>query len=176
MSREIADHALRVMPFDTGAFAREMMHPPMHDRMKLGDFELTGAMNAPMKLINIFHDDERNYYEARAKPKVAGYDEFEDLEIDSYIRLLHHRPNTETDDRVTTIEIQLNNPLDLTGVVLAVILPKPYLDRKGIADQVEKKWGGVAILYNFKEEFVSREVHGAVFQRLTDFLEQQRLL
>jgi hypothetical protein len=175
MSRGVASDAVRIMPFDTGAFHRKMMHPPMHDRMKLEDFELTGAVTAPMQLISIFYDSARRYYEAKAKAKVDKYDEFEDLEIDSYFRLLHHRANTEVDDRVTAIEIQLNSPLCLVGCVHAAILPKPYFDRPGIVNQVEQ-WGGVAIPYHVKEEFVPRELQGAIFDRLTDFLDSKGFL
>jgi len=109
---------------------------------------------------------------AKAKPSIDNYDEFEDLEVDSYFRLLHHRSNTEFDDRVTAIEIQVNRPVTLAGNMHAVILPKPYLDRPGIVQQVHG-WGGIAIPYNVKEEFVPRELQGAVFDRLTDFLEQE---
>jgi hypothetical protein len=175
MSREFADCAMRIMPFDTGAFSRKMMHPPMHEAMKLEEFELVADSNAPMRIVKIFYETEYNYYRAHAKPSVENYDEFDDLEIDSYFRLLHHRANTEFDDRVTAIEIQLNSSVILAGYVHAVILPKPYLGKHGIAQQVEK-WGGIAIPYNVKEEFIPREVQGAIFDRLTDFFEQKGFL
>ena len=175
MSRDILGQAVRIMPFDTGAFEGRKMHPPMHEAMAKEEFELAIASQAPMKVINVFYGNEKNYYNAKANSNVSGYDSFDELEIDSYFRLLHHRANTEFDDRITAIEVQMNTSVGLTGQVLAAILPKPFLDRPGIVEQIEK-WGAVAIPYNVKEEFIPREVQGSIFDRLTDFLYQHRFL
>jgi hypothetical protein len=32
--------AVRILPFDSGAFERRMMHPPMHEAMHKEEFEL----------------------------------------------------------------------------------------------------------------------------------------
>ena len=170
VSREVAQDAVRVMPFDTGAFYRKMMHPPIHEMMELGEFELGLAASAPMRVVDLFYGGERQYYLAKARPSLVSYDEFEDLEVDSYFRLLHHRANTAFDDRVTAIEFQLDKPVDIAGRIEAAILPKPYLDRPGVAEQING-WGGIPSPYNVKEEFVPREIQGAIFDRLTDYLE-----
>jgi hypothetical protein len=175
ISPGIADRAVRVMPFDTGAFAQKMMHPPIHEDMNLKDFELQVAANAPMRIVELFYGRERSYFYAQPKSPIGGYDEFEDLEIDSYIRLIHHRANSDFDDRVTAVEIQFNTPVNLPGQVIAAVLPKPFLDKAGVAEQVER-WGGIAIPYNVKEEFVPREIQGAIFDRLTDFFQDQGFL
>jgi hypothetical protein len=169
LSRTILPHAARIVAFDTGAFARKFMHPPMHEKMAKEDFELAVAPDAPMKLIQVFYGDEDRYFRTKPNSSIANYDEFEDLEIDSYFRLLNHRSNSPFDDRVSAIEIQLNVRVLFPGVVRAAILPKPYLDKSGVIDQIER-WGGIAIPYNVKEEFIPREIHGAIFDRLTDFL------
>lgn len=171
----ILDRAVRVMPFDTGAFAQKMMHPPIHEDMILKDFELAVAANAPMRIVELFYGSERSYFYAKPKPSIGCYDEFDDLEMDSYIRLLHHRANTDFDDRVTAVEIQMSTPVNLPGQVIAAILPKPFLDKAGVAEQVEQ-WGGIAIPYNVKEEFIPREIQGAIFDRLTDFFHDKGFL
>jgi hypothetical protein len=175
VSPKIAEKATRIMPFDTGAFANKAMHPPMHDDMRLKDFELEVTADAPMRIIQTFYGNEKNYYHARARSTVDGYDEYEDLEVDSYRRLLNHRANTEFDDRVTAIEVQLNRQISLQGNIEAAVLPKPFLDRPGIIEQVES-WGGIAIPYNVKEEFIPREIQGAIFDRLTEFFEDRKFL
>jgi len=163
------------MPFDSGAFERRMMHPPMHPAMTKEEFELAILANAPMKLVSMFYGTERNYYEARANATLSNFDTYDDLEVDSYFRLLHHRANSEFDDRVTAVEIQLNSPVNLIGSVLAAILPKPFLDQPGIPEQIER-WGGICIPYHVKEEFVPREIQGSIFDRLTEYFEQQGIL
>lgn len=172
MDRNILDKMVRIMPFDTGAFHNKMMHPPMHDDMSLKEFELEVHSTAPMRLIQMFYDSERKYFDAKARSiSEITYDEYEDLEVDSYLRMLHHRANSPADDRVSAIEIQLHTPVDVAGRILAAILPKPYLDRPGIRKQIES-WGAILIPYHVKEEFVPREAHAAISERLVDYLEK----
>jgi hypothetical protein len=117
----------------------------------------------------MFYSSEEDYYMTRPKVRIDPYNEYEDFEIDSYFRLLHHRSNTPFDDRVTAIEIQTRAPVHLPGPIEAAILPKPFLDQRGIVEQIQS-WGGIAIPYNVKAEFIPREIQGAIFDRLTDFL------
>jgi hypothetical protein len=137
------------------------------------DFELAVAPDAPTKLIHMFYGDEDRYFRAKPQPSITGYDEFEDLEVDSYFRLLHHRSNSPFDDRVTAVEIQTPVPVSLPGAIRAAILPQPYLDRPGILEQIEG-WGGIAIPYHVSEEFIPDRIQGAIFERLTDFLIQNK--
>jgi hypothetical protein len=175
MSRNLLPTAVRIMPFDTGAFSRSMMHPPMHESMRKEEFQLALSAEAPMRVVNMFYGGERRYFDSRPLPFIDKYEPYEDLELDSYFRLLHHRSNTEFDDRVSAIEVQLADPVGLSGCIHAAILPKPYLDLPGIVDQVER-WGGVAIPYHVKEEFIPIEVQGSIFQRLNDFMESEGFL
>jgi hypothetical protein len=153
-----------------------MMHPPMHNDMHMQEFELAVHPTAPMRLIEMFYDSERKYFDAKARSiSEILYDEYEDLEVDSYLRMLHHRANNPADDRVSAIEIQLQTPVDVSGRILAAILPKPYLDRPGISAQIEL-WGAIPIPYYVKEEFVPREAHAAISERLEDYLEKSGYL
>jgi hypothetical protein len=140
MSRAAMNKAIRILPFDSGAFHRRMMHPPMHEEMTKDVFELMVSPESPVQAIELFYGNEKNYREVRAKPAVDGFDEFEELEVDAYFRLLHHRANTKYDDRITAVEIQLNESVPLTGYLHAVILPKSFFDRPGIAEQIGG-WG-----------------------------------
>jgi hypothetical protein len=169
LSRPVLQEATRIVALDTGAFARKYMHPPMHEKMVKDDFELAITADAPMKLIQVFYESEDHYFRSKPKLSIPDYDEFADLEIDSYFRLLHHRSNSPFDDRVSAIEVQTHSPISLPGNVSAAILPQPYLDRPGIVEQIER-WGGIAIPYNVKEEFIPREIQGAIYDRLSDFL------
>ncbi|MCW5704827.1 MAG: hypothetical protein KIT82_19865 [Bradyrhizobium sp.] len=175
MSRELTDKAVRIMPFDSGAFHHGRMHPPMHKEMALDEFEMAVDATAPMRLVDLFYGNERKYFDAAAKKEFGGYDEFEELEIDSYFRLLHHRSNSPTDDRVSAVEIQIADPIALAGQVHAVILPRQFLDRPGVVTQIES-WGAIAIPYNVKEEFIPREAQGAIFEKIAEYLEQEGML
>jgi hypothetical protein len=129
----------------------------------------------PCESLRRFLDQNADY---DANPKSISdliYDEYDDLEVDSYVRMLHHRADSPSDDRVSAIEIQVQAPVDISGRILAAILPKPYFDRPGIQAQVES-WNAVPIPYHVKEEFRPREAHAAISERLTIFLEKNKVL
>lgn len=173
MSAGTVPKPIRIMPFDTGAFDRRMMHPPIHKDMDKTDFALSLDADAPMRLVDVFYGSEREYFDAKAKPILeTPYDSYEDLEVDSYFRLLHHRANSGSDDRVTAIEFQVDATVPVIGSVEAVILPKPYLDNIAIIEKL-RKWQVMPITYHVREEFIPREAQGAILQRLSDYFCQK---
>jgi hypothetical protein len=178
LDQQVVTDTFRILPFDTGAFSHKIMHPPIHEGMKKEDFELAVSATAPMRVIQTFYGSEKQYFNSLPKPHVDEYDPFEDFEIDSYFRLLHKkdRSNREFDDRITAIEIQSRRAVNLLGSVLGAIVPKPFLDKPGVAAQIAKDWGGLPIPYNVKEEFDPKEIQGAIFDRLSDFLQQGGVL
>lgn len=170
LKQSVGDQAARVMPFDSGAFHRKMMHPPMHEDMKLEDFELNISPDVPAKIITIFYGNEHKYFHAKKDHREQlNYNKIDDLEIDSYFKLVRHRPNRDYDDRVTAIEYQLRNPVNLFKNTEAIILPKPFFDYSNVINQIES-WGAIAIPYHVKEEFIPSELQGAIFDRLTSYL------
>lgn len=90
------------MPFDSGAFHAQMMHPPMHPDMKLSHFELAIHANAPMELIKVFFETESSYFDVR--PVYTEYP-YDNLEIDAFYRLIRPGNDQDQDDRVSAIEL-----------------------------------------------------------------------
>lgn len=173
-NQTLADQAIRIMPFDSGAFHAKMTHPPMHPDMALAEFELAIHANAPMKLIKVFFETESNYFDARPVP-VDDYEPYDNLHVDSFYRLIRLGDNRDSDDRISAIELQLDRNVTLPNEVAAVILPGPYLDRPGVAEQIEG-WGAVALPYDIQETFRPLEIYGAILNRLRDFYRDRGLL
>lgn len=169
----LADQAIRIMPFDSGAFDAKMTHPPMHRDMGLAEFELAIDSNAPMKLIEVFFATESNYFDARPVP--MDYEPYDNLHVDSFYRLIRLGDNQDSDDRISAIELQLDSNVTMTNKVAAVILPGPYLDRPGVAKQING-WGATAIPYDIQETFRPLEIYGAILNRLRDFYRHKGLL
>jgi hypothetical protein len=158
------------MPFDSGAFHRKMMHPPMHDAMNLADFELSPGANAPMRLIELFYGNENAYYNASVERRdMPNYSQIDDLEFDSYLKLVAYHPNREYDERVTALEYQFRDPVKLHGTADAVILPVAFFDYPGVLTQIES-WGAIPIHYHSSKKFIPRDLQGAIFDRLTEYL------
>lgn len=172
-NHELANHAMRVMPFDSGAFHHQRTHPPIHEGMTREDFELTVNTNAPMKLITTFFGSERDYLDEKPAP-VEGIDEWADFHVDAYYRLIRRGGNQGSDERISAIELQFDRAVPLARQLMAVILPAPYLDRPGIREQIEG-WGAIGIPYQMGGTFRPIEIHGAIVDKLHDFLAQQGL-
>jgi hypothetical protein len=171
-NKVLAEQAIRILPFDSGAFHLRVTHPPMHPEMSLGEFELAINANAPMKLIKVFFGTETNYFDERPIPTEYPYDNFQ---VDSFYRLIRLGDNREADDRISAIEIQFNKDIVLKNKIEAVVLPGPYLDRPGVAKQIEG-WGAIALPYDIQESFKPIETYGAILTRLKDFYRSKGVL
>lgn len=171
-NHELSDEAIRIMPFDSGGFHDRITHPPMHPDMTLSEFELAIQANAPMKLIQLFFENESNYFDER--PTYLDYP-YDDMHIDSYYKLIRARNNLNADDRVSAVELQFDRDVALPNEVSAVILPAPYCDVPGVLDQIEG-WSAVSIPYDIQETFRPLEMYGAILNRLKDYYRDKGLL
>jgi hypothetical protein len=176
MNDQLSDKVCRIMPFDTGAYDSGLMHPPMHPAVPMNDYELGVDTNAPMKLIKAFFGTERAYYDRMPLPSaIADEDAWKNLSIDSFNQLIRSRSNSQADDRVSAIEIQVNKDVELRNRLEAVILPSAYLEVDGVRQQIAS-WGAVAINYDLGYEFIPREIIGVFWQTIRDFLVQTNRL
>jgi hypothetical protein len=160
----------RILPFDSGAYHKKLLHPPMHDDLPTEAYELAVGADAPQKLIRIFYGTFRNYYDKRPLANVLDENTaWQNLSVDAYYQLISRRSNTRSDDRASAIEIQVDSPVLLRGNVSAVILPSGYLDQPGVLTQVNN-WGAKAIPYDLGFEFVPGEQIGIFVQKVRDYL------
>jgi hypothetical protein len=169
-SRDVAAQALRILPFDSGAFADGRMDL-MHPSMQLADFELQANADAPMKLITLFYGTEKNYLNERPV-EVDGINEWTDFHVDAYNKTIRMGGNRGIDERVSSIEIHLAHDVEINNVLLAVILPAPHLDTAGVREQIEG-WGATAIPYEMTGTFQPRQLHGVIVDKLVTFLKSQ---
>jgi hypothetical protein len=170
------DRYYRILPFDSGAYARGLMHPPMHHDIPLSEFELGVAANAPMKLIKMFYGSERNYFDKfPAADALSEEESWDHLEVDAYNQLIRNRLNSRSDDRVSAIEIQMKSDIELRNRISAVILPSGYLDKKNIREQI-KSWSATAIPYHLAKEFSPLELYGLVESLVREYLVECKLI
>jgi hypothetical protein len=168
-NHDLAGQAIRIMPFDSGAFHHGRIHPPMHPAMPKGVFELAVDANAPTKLIKVFYGSEKRYLQ-EDPISVDSFDPSYDFELDAYYKLIRIGHNRALDERVSSIELQYNKNVAIAGVVRAVILPASYLDRPGIREQIEG-WGATAVPYRMGETFRPIELYGVVVDKLQEYLQ-----
>jgi hypothetical protein len=111
----------RLVAFDSGAF--KMYSPYLHTSMSRKEFELTPLKESLYKMVNFFYENSDAYFNGRAKKDVV-YDPIHS-QLEGYHSLLISDHQTDIDDRKTTIEVQMNQPIPINSTTIdAIILPK----------------------------------------------------
>jgi len=135
----------RIYPFDSGAFHHGRFSDFMHGSMIKEDFELDIDPSTPGRLLNLFWPNAASYFDNR-RPLEPEFDPF-DFEAKAYSELVRARgANAPFDERHSAIEIQTEQPLELAGNLLAVILPTDFAS-KGMAEKFEAL-GAVMLPFN----------------------------
>lgn len=169
MNHELINDCWRIMPFDSGAYLSGKFSPPIHPTMDRGEFELAVHPTAPMKLIKMFFGSEREYFDGHPE-RTVDFDPWTNLVGDSYEKLIRQQVNTPLDDRVSAIEIQMNKNIEISFKTIAVILPKEYIDKPGIIDQIQSWRNPEIIPYDLPESFKPSAIIEAIRLRLRDYL------
>lgn len=163
----LVENSWRIMPFDSGALKHGDLTPPIHPSMTDTSFELLADPQSPMKLIKLFFGSERSYFDGRPLPNV-DFDRLENLPADAYDRLIRNQSNTRLDDRVSAIEIQINQPIKLFNNIRAIILPHEFLDKQHVIDQIQS-WRDVSIIpYNLPQSYRPGEIMGTIREKVRD--------
>jgi hypothetical protein len=121
----VIDRANAIHPFDTGAFKRRLYSHVMMDEMELADFSLERDSSRVNRLIARTYGTPNAYFNgdtSKIPPasEIATPDQFL---AQAYIDLITSAGRNEPDDRVSTLEVTLCDPLPLKDVLLAVVIP-----------------------------------------------------
>jgi hypothetical protein len=109
----------RIFPFDSGAFHGERFVEAMHRKMLLEDFALDPDLQGPLKLIGLFFGNHDRYYRNVPFQDVAIPPlSFEAL---SYHILITSRHENAFDERISAIELQSDQDLDLLVAAEAIV-------------------------------------------------------
>lgn len=133
--------AKRIFPFDTGAFTR--FGDFCHRDMIREDFALDVDPTSPQRLLNLFWKGERAYFDNRDHTDYAPAPLA--FEAKSYSQLIRSKATGPFDERNSTIELQYDQNLPLSGNVEAVILPIDF----ATADIIRKFEGDGALVLPF---------------------------
>lgn len=105
------ENVKRLFPFNSGAFVAKR-YPNYINMMDLSDFEITGDLKAPHKIIGTFFTSARNYYRLSARPREQFETMFDvdvlDEEMKALHKLIQHK-DQKFDDRRFAIEVQFDH-------------------------------------------------------------------
>ncbi|WP_332756610.1 hypothetical protein [Sphingomonas sp. LB2R24] len=155
----------RIFPFDSGAFHNELFHASMHRKMAREDFALEPDLASPQRLINLFFGDNVSYYDNKPiadveLPPLA-------FEASCYHGLITDRQENIYDERISSIEIQVGENVQLKDAVEAVVLPDAFLVKE-VADSLATI-GAEAIPYAFIDRLRPELYAATMYQIVRDY-------
>jgi hypothetical protein len=159
------DRPRRVFPFDSGAFHAERFSEAMHRKMMRDDFALEPGPSSPRQLISLFFGTNERYMrneplEAVTAPGLA-------FEVSSYHTLISSRHENVFDERISAVEIQIDEPLPLAGNVEAVVMPDRFAIPEVLASLDAA--GAVPLLYDYVARLRPEAFTGNIYQLVRDY-------
>ena len=119
---DLVARALRMFPFDSGAFEAGRYKNWIHPKMTLADFELAQGSDAPQRCVSAFFGSTNNYFRLEGQKPVLPYDG--EFEVESLVALVNDPDASTADDRRMAVELQvgLDIPFDRTTIA-ALLIP-----------------------------------------------------
>jgi hypothetical protein len=168
----------RLFPFDTGAFALGIYDHFFAKDSRVEDFVLDPTLDAATKIVGALYVNNEEYYLGGTRKNVdIPHRQFELQGLYELARLPGIQGASsmwqKRDERSSAIEIQFDQPLPLTDTLIAVILPKPYMDDSDIKDALQrwrvKEIETYGTIHNIGGEAWVGQIY-AIVQRLYDRL------
>lgn len=134
----------RIFPFDSGAFDRGVYEEFFAKQSKIDDFAVTPNLDSARKVVSAFYSNNMEYITGGTRKNVEiGRRQFEVQGVYELMRLpgvmMLDGSNRVRDDRSTAIEIQVDQEIVFKDNLIAVIIPRTYLDDDEIL-KVLKEW------------------------------------
>lgn len=159
----------RCYPFDSGAYQRGLYADHVYHRMIKEDFEISPSPTTPSRLVNLFWQNDRAYYEADGQRglRQMDVDPF-DFEIKAYRDLIASRERAPFDERSSAIEVQLDAPMRLQGNTIAVVMPSEFAT-DAIVGRVEEL-GAIALPFSTVGRHGPANMVGQIYDVVSDLL------
>jgi hypothetical protein len=165
---------IRVIPFDSGAFYKGLVHEFFHTEMKKEDFVLNPEKDSAQKIVGGFFENNIGYINSEPRKNITCSKM--DFEILSYLNMLEGKSDSFADDRRSTIEVQYNVDIDLnSNIVETIILPRVFLSDPDVLDVIQKQWNITPLVYEIFRGNPS-EFQSVVFQKLHEHLKVKSVI
>lgn len=126
LKSEPIQNIIRIAPFDTGAYKKDLYKEFLHPKMEMSSFFLSPTKESISKTVAYFFETNHQYFAGKPKHEVT-FDPL-DFEIQSYHELIKGVFASKADDRKATIEVQLTDAIHLSeDTIEAIILPENFL-------------------------------------------------
>jgi hypothetical protein len=164
----------RMVPFDSGAFSKELYSQHIPPYMNLTNFEFHGGIEQAAKFVAAFFGTNLAYYLGRIRTDLKLSPT--DFIGHAYSSILCDRSVTNFDDRRGTIEIHSSKNVLLTREsVKAVSLPYEFLEDFKLRSRLLNDWECDVIPYDVYHDQPTHDIR-EVTSRVKDYLVKEGIL
>jgi hypothetical protein len=169
--REFDWQGKRLHLFDTGAFIDGRMMASIHPSFTLEDFQLPPVTSSAQDLVKAFYGSNRNYLDCAPSNEVDIDDVIKRrlLRVETYYNLIRFAPNDNSDERVHSIEVQVDSDVLLKGNLLAVVIPGRFFDTEQVV-ALRKTWECEIVQYHLKAVFTPNDFMSLLFEKVREVL------
>lgn len=164
----------RLLPFDSGAFSKQLYQRHVPPYMTLEHFALSGGVDTAARFVTAFFGANRAYYLGRLRRDLDLSPT--DLVAHAYCAILNDTSATSFDDRRGSIEVHAAADIELTGQsVKAVALPSEFLEDMRLRSRLLNDWECDVIPYDVYHDQPAHDIR-EIMARVKDYLAKKELL
>ncbi len=161
----------RIYPFDTGAFFAGRMKTKIHPNFELDDFLLDAETVSAQSVVSKFYNSNEDYLDCRPSDNLK----IDDLvtkrlhRVESYYQLIRDVGNDGSDERIHSIELQVENNIELRGNLLAVVVPARFFTDEQISEMITA-WDCKIVGYHVKSLFTPTDLMSLLFDKVREVM------
>lgn len=163
----------RTFPHDTGAALNGMFAPKIEPAQGL-DYEIQASVTSLQRYVSRVFLSNEKYFLGEPDPTLKT------LSVDDAVRrfldLIESTDATPVDDRRYTGELQIQEDISLRDLLIAVVLPRAFMDQEVVRNTVINEWGAIPLMYDTYAGGIPQAYYQTVKQKVLDFYREHRLL
>lgn len=162
-----------VYPFDTGAFFYELYSKFFDKNANVYDFELPPTLQSANQTVNSFYLNHSEYMHGPSKKNVdISRKDFEARGVQELSRLPPYLSNEEEDiardERSSSIEVQVDSPIDIRSAILGIVVPAPFLNEAEVVEALDRWNVGMVRSYEIFEFHSPGTWIAQIYQEICD--------
>jgi hypothetical protein len=163
----------RAFPHDTGAALTGMFSPKIESAQGL-DYEIQANVISLQRYVSRVFLSNEKYFVGEPDPALKTLNM--DDAVRRFLDLIEPTDATLVDDRRYTAELQVDEDILLRDLLLAVVLPRAFMDREAVRNAIINDWGAIPLMYDTYAGGIPQAYYQTVKQKVLDFYREHRLL
>ncbi len=169
----LSNRVTRVFPHDTGAAFNGMFEPRISSA-RGRDYELSANVMSLQRYVSRVFISNEKYFLGEPDPTLKNL-AVEDR-VRRFLEFIESTDATPLDDRRYTAELQFDEDIPLRDLLLAVVLPRAFMDREEIRTAVIHDWGALPLMYDTYAGGIPQAYYQTVKQSILNFYREHSLL